>query len=62
SYIKKYMSDNDLFKKYTLQEVLDEIDVIEKFSYPEKKTRIGEITKKQEKLFELLGVNSPTTL
>ncbi len=62
SYIKKQMSDNDLFKKYTLQEVIDEIDVIEKFDYPRNKPRIGEVTKKQEELFNLLGVNSPTLL
>jgi transposase len=62
SYIKKQMSDNDLFKKYTLQEVIDEIDVIEKFDYPGNKVRVGEVTKKQEGLFNLLGVNSPTLL
>ena len=62
SYIKKQMSDNSMFKKYTLQEVLDEIDVIEKFDYPGKKMRIGEVTKKQEGLFNMLEVKSPTLL
>lgn len=56
------MTDSNLFKKYTLQEVLDEIDVIEKFDYPGSKVRIGEVTKKQNELFGLLGVNSPTSL
>ena len=62
SYIKKQMSDNSMFKKYTLQEVLDEIDVIEKFEYPGKKMRIGEVTKKQEGLYNMLEVKSPTLL
>jgi len=62
SYIKKKMSDNDLFKKYTMQNLLDELDVIEKFDYTGKKPRIGEVTKKQEGLFNLLGVNNPALL
>lgn len=62
SYIKKQMSENDLYKKYTMQEVIDELDVIEKFDYPGSKSRIGEVTNKQEELFKLLGVNSPTLL
>ena len=62
SYIKKQMSDNNMFKTYTLQEVIDEIDVIEKFDYPGEKIRIGEVTKKQEGLFDMLQVKSPTLL
>jgi hypothetical protein len=31
SYIKKTMRDNNLFKDYTMQELLDELDVIERF-------------------------------
>jgi transposase len=48
SYIKKAMSDNDLFKNYTMQELLDELDIIERFEQPGRRHCIGEITKKQE--------------
>ena len=34
SYIKKQMQDNNLFKEYTLQQVLDKLDVIECFENP----------------------------
>ena len=60
SYIKKAMSDNNLFKDYTMQELLDELDVIERFEQPGRKHRIGEITQKQMYLYKCLGVDSPT--
>lgn len=60
SYIKKAMSDNDLFKNYTLQEVLDELDIIERFDLPGHRHHIGEVTKKQKYLYECLGVNVPS--
>jgi transposase len=62
SYIKKQMSDQLLYKKYTMQELLDELDVIECFEQPGNSTRFGEITKKQEELYRKLGVEPPTTL
>jgi transposase len=60
SYIKKAMSDQDLFKNYTMQELLDELDIIECFEQPGRKHRIGEMTKKQKGLFESLNVEIPT--
>jgi hypothetical protein len=59
SYIKKAMCDNNLFKDYTLQELLDELDVIEQFEQPGRRHRIGEITQKQMFLYKCLGVQSP---
>lgn len=59
SYIKKAMSDHNLFKDYTLQELLDELDVIERFEQPGHKPRVGEITQKQKNLYAFLGVDSP---
>jgi hypothetical protein len=59
SYIEKVMSDHDLFKKYTLQELLDELDVIESFEQPGHKPRIGEITRKQAELYAFLDVECP---
>jgi transposase len=59
SYIKKAMSDNNLYKDYTLQELLDELDVIERFDKPGRKPKVGEITQKQKDLYACLGVDSP---
>jgi transposase len=59
SYIKKAMSDHNLFKDYTLQELLDELDVIERFEQPGHKPRVGEITQKQMNLYAFLGVDIP---
>ena len=47
SYIKKKMQDNNLFKNYTMQEALDEFDVIECFELPGQQLQVGEITKRQ---------------
>jgi transposase len=60
SYIKKVMSDKDLFKNYTTQELLDELDIIETFEQPGRKRRIGEMTKKQMSLYECFGVDIPS--
>ena len=46
SYIKNAMSDNNLFKDYTMQE----LDVIERFEQPGSQSRVGEMTKKQMNL------------
>lgn len=60
SYISKAMNDKQLFKKFTLQELLDELDVIECFEQPGRKRRVGEMTKKQIKLYYALDVAPPT--
>lgn len=59
SYIKKAMCDNDLFKEFTLQELLDELDIIERFDQPSHEHRIGEMTNKQTNLFKCLGIDIP---
>lgn len=56
SYIKQKMEKNGLFKKYTLQGLLDEVDIIECFTQPGKATQVGEVTKKQKEIYEALGV------
>jgi transposase len=62
SYIKKHMQEKELFKKYTLRSVLDQLDVIECFEAPEKQLRIGEVLNKQKEIYEKLGVTPPTSL
>ena len=62
SYVKKAMQDNDLFGKYTLQSLLDQLDVIECFGRPGRDLRMGEITSKQQQLYMMLGVKPPASL
>ena len=56
------MSEKGLYKNYTMQELLDELDVIEAFENPGSAVRVGEVTKKQSQLYNTLGVVPPTTL
>lgn len=60
SYIKKQMQDKNLFKNHTMQEILDEIDLIECFENKGRKIRIGEVTKKQVDIFNDLGIEPPS--
>ena len=62
SYLKKKMSNEGLFDDYTMQKVLDELDVIEVFENPGSAIHVGEVTKKQEGLYKSLGVIPPNTL
>jgi hypothetical protein len=59
SYIQKAMSDNNLFKRHTLQQLLDELDIIERFERPGKRYHIGEITQKQADLYKSIGFMPP---
>ncbi|ABR46849.1 transposase, IS4 [Alkaliphilus metalliredigens QYMF] len=60
SYVKKRMQDADLFDKWTLQGLLDELDVIESFEAPGHGRILGEVTDKQKKLYEALEVEPPS--
>lgn len=60
SYIKKKMQDAKLFDKWTLQGLLDELDVIELFEAPGHGRVLGEITEKQKDIYAALGVPIPS--
>jgi transposase len=62
SYITKKMQENNLFKKHTLQKILDEFDTIECFEVPSQQLQVGEITKRQIDLYIKLGITPPTSL
>ncbi len=62
SYIKKQMQEKEMFSNCTMQEVLDELDLIECFERPGHKLYLGEVTKKQIKLFEDMEIAFPTSL
>jgi len=59
SYIKKKMEERDLFKKYTLQSLLDELDVIESYEAPGSDVIVGEVLKKQSELYKEMDVPVP---
>lgn len=60
SYIKKRMDAEGLFKNYTMQTLLDELDIIEYYQQPGKAHHLSEITEKQRKLYEYMEVPVPT--
>ncbi|MBT6613876.1 MAG: IS1634 family transposase [Deltaproteobacteria bacterium] len=62
SYITTKMQAEKLFRQHTLQEVLDELDIIECFELPGQQLQIGETTRRQMYLYSKLGVTPPTSL
>ena len=59
SYINKHMQEAGLFRNYTLQTLLDKLDVIECFENPGYDLRIGEVLTKQKQIYEALGIAPP---
>ena len=56
SYINKKMIDGQLYSKYTMHELLDELDVIECYLELGKTLPQGEVLMKQEQLYRDFGV------
>jgi hypothetical protein len=54
------MDEQGLFKNYTMQELLDELDIIERYQQPGKAYHPGEMTKKQKSLYQYMGVDFPS--
>lgn len=61
SAIHKRLLDTKTYKKYTMQQVLDKLDIIELFEAPGCEPRIGEVLQEQVELYEILGVLPPTS-
>lgn len=61
SYFKKVMQEKNLFQRYTMQGLLDELDVIECYQRPGHDLQFGEITKRQLDLYAALEVPPPTS-
>lgn len=61
SHLDHKMKETDLYKNYTLQQLLDQLDVIECFEDASHSLRIGEILNKQAEIYETLGVEVPTS-
>jgi transposase len=62
SYVKKEMNNKKMFKNYTMQEVLDELDLIECFEQQGRPLRVGEVTNKQKGLYIDLGIEPPALI
>lgn len=53
------MKEKKLYRNYSIQTLLDELDVIERFHYEGQRTHYGEMTDKQRKIYEAFGIMAP---
>ena len=61
SYLHNAMKRAFLYQKFTMNQLLDELELIERFERQGHKPQIGEITKKQLDLYTALNVAPPKT-
>ena len=59
SYIHKQMQEKELYKDYTLEQVLMELDSIQSFCEIGRSPIIGEVLEKQKKIYEALDIEIP---
>lgn len=62
SAIHKVMKTHDLYGRYSMRELLDELDLIERFDEPGRPAHLSEMTKKQETLLTHFGLDPKTML
>lgn len=62
SYIKRQMCEKNLFRHFTIQGLLDEVDLVECYTEPGKALTVGEILQKQRQLFKDMDVLPPDTV
>ena len=55
------MKETDLYISYTMQQLLDKLDVIECFEDENRALRIGEMLNKQSEIYETLGIELTTS-
>ena len=61
SYLDHKMKESGLYNKYTMQELLDKLDILECFEDSNHSLRIGEMLSKQAEIYEVLGIEAPTS-
>lgn len=61
SHLDHKMKETNLYKSYTMQQLLDKLDVLECFEDENHKLRIGELLNKQTEIYETFGVALPTS-
>lgn len=62
SWIHKVMKENGLYKNWTMQQLLDELDCIERYDQQGKRPHYGEVTGKQRAIYEYFGISAPDML
>ena len=55
SYLDHKMKESGLYNKYTMQALLDKLDILECFEDTNHSLRIGEMLNKQAEIYEALG-------
>ncbi len=55
------MRETDLYKSYTMRQLLDKLDVLECYEDEKRALRIGEMLNKQAEIYEALGIRLPTS-
>ena len=61
SYIHKKMQVKELYKTYTMIELLDELELVQSFCEPGRAPIVGEVLKKQCDIYEALDIKPPLT-
>ncbi len=61
SYLDHKMKEAGLYNSYTMQTLLDKLDVLECFEDAKHSLRIGELLNKQAEIYEALGIAVPTS-
>ena len=61
SHLDHKMKETDLYKTYTMQQLLDKLDVLECYEDEKRALRIGELLDKQADIYRTLGVELPTS-
>lgn len=59
SFLHKAMQDASLYTKFTMHELLDDLETIERFEREGYAPQLGEITEKQADIFKVLNVEPP---
>jgi transposase len=57
SYINYIMKTNDLYKNYSMETLLDELDIISAYKYQNNETHFSEITSKQKEIFKFFDID-----
>ena len=59
SYINRKMQENGLYKEYTMEKLLLELESIQSICEPGRAPIVCEVLEKQRKIYEAMGVSSP---
>ncbi len=54
------MEENHLFKTYSMHEMLDELDLIERYQQPGHQHYLSEMTSKQKRLYQHMNIEPPS--